>query len=181
MDELYTECAIACTKGSMEDDNLNILTHEDGKTIVVVNSPKRYSKYCNYLNIPNTHGVHFGLWLYAKKCVKAYNLDELFLSKKEVIITGYSRGAAAAIIIRYMMRFYSTRVRMLLYDCPKYFTRKFKRNFNMVQNISCYSFDKYHSTEERQKKHKKRIFCTGMYVDIVNKTFLPTSIKMNLK
>jgi hypothetical protein len=181
MDELYTECAIACTKGSMEDDYLNILTHEAGKTIVVVNSPKRFSKFFNYLNIPNTHGVHYGLWLYAKNCVKVYNLDELFLSKKEIIITGYSRGAATAIIIRYMMRFYSTRVRMLLFDCPKCFTRKFKRNFNMIPNISCSSFDKYHSTERQQKMHKKSYLCAGMYVDIVNKTFLPASIKMNIK
>lgn len=170
MEGFHQECALACSLQYKDPEDVSVVTHSSNVPMVVFEGTDTVRNWLRNVDcFANKKGVHNGFWSYAIWCIREYNLFEVFRRNEELILTGHSLGAAAAIIVRYIMRHQSTRVRLVLFGCPKVGTQEFREKFARVVNLSAVSFSK----QEDPVPCLPFGCCKWGYVQIIDLTYTP--------
>lgn len=170
MEAYHQECALACKRQYAEPEDVSLGMHSSGVPMLVFEGTDSSSNWLRNIDIFSTQkGVHRGFWKYAMWCINEYDLLNVFRAHEELILTGHSLGAAAAVIVRYILRHQKTRVRLILFGCPKVGTEKFRSKFHKVINLAAISFI----------KEEDVVGCVpcgcpaGGYVQIINVSYIP--------
>lgn len=170
MNEFRQECGIACAIQYKHHEDVGVIPHSVGIPMVVFEGSDSWSNWFTNFNFRTTSvGAHKGFWKYANWCIRKYDLLQVFRDHDEVILTGHSLGAAAAIMVRYIMRHHSTRVHLVLFGCPKVGTSKFRNKFSTVVNQSSVSL----SNPDDPIPCIPCRFCLKSYVHAIDIEYLP--------
>ena len=141
MNDYEKECAIACSAQYKQTEDIDVFEHSCGKTMIVIEGSDTWRNWYRNMDIRTTNkGAHRGFWKYAEWCVEHYQLRDVFRDNHEIIITGHSLGAAAAIMITYMLRIYKINVHLVLFGCPRVGTITFRKHFKKMTPMKCSSF-----------------------------------------
>ena len=141
MNDYEQECAIACSLQYTNTEDIDVFEHSCKKTMIVIESSDTWRNWYRSNDIRTTkNGAHRGFWKYAEWCVEHYQLRDVFRDRHELIITGHSVGAAAAIMITYMLRIYNINVHLVLFGCPRVGTLTFRKHFLKMTRVKCSSF-----------------------------------------
>lgn len=174
MKDFHQECGIACRLQYTNPEDVSVSPHSNGTNMIVFEGSDTWSNWICNLNLRTTSiGAHRGFWKYAHWCVRKYDLLRLFRENDELILTGHSLGAAAAIMVRYIMRHQSTRVHLVLFGCPKVGTSLFRTKFSKVINESSVSF----CNPDDPVPCLPCGFCVKGYTHVLDIEYLPMNIR----
>lgn len=174
MNEFQQECGIACKLQYTRPEDVSVIPHSKGTPMIVFEGSDSWSNWLCNLNILTTSiGAHKGFWNYANWCVRNYQLLQVFREHEEVILTGHSLGAAAAIMVRYIMRHQPTRVHLVLFGCPKVGTNVFRNKFSKLSNESSVSF----CNPDDPVPCLPCGFCVKRYTHVLDTEYLPMNTR----
>ena len=91
----------------------------------------------------NKYDIHRGFYRYAHELIVKYELAEVFATNDTIIITAHSLGAAAALIIVYLLYkrlHYIPNIELVLFGCPKLGGKTFQSIFNQLSNITIHNY-----------------------------------------
>ena len=124
-----------------------MIEHNLDKKFIVIEGTDTLKNWIDNLSFMfSKNQIHRGFLRYANECIHKFNLFDHVVSHSDIVITGYSLGAAAAVIIGHfiMQQHTNLKIEIVIFGSPRIGGKEFVKEFHYLlskcPNVNIVSF-----------------------------------------